>query len=1624
MAELNTIEEEQEPDIIESDVSVPKSDVEVSEPDASASQLEPTNVKPKITIVKPKLTIIPSDPEAPVPFSTPENPSEPEINKGSDSVILGITNKKNYNEVLFEADLKEMDRRKRATAAILFGSKSKVPDARKVLEAIANSPLTLRTKGEAVVDIATKNLSREARKVLAGDLDIARGDQVVKDSVAKNLGFPRGNFEKGMSSPNDAVKGIANHYKNIKGSDEVETPNQFLEWLEYANPIGSKQEDKGMEIPLWQMTKDIITFDFDYDDFNTRMTSNYGNEWDLRFLSFLGKEVGLDAIILGATFAIPPLAGVAALGLAARRAGFVGAAIRTAAVGVGGGALQAGQNVALDRDANFVNEAIGRAAGQGIGEVAVPLLGKGIRYIRGNTLKDHIAQESIEAGTKPITEQQLKEALSPVAKLSAHSSITRAQLEGTVNKYNASVSEIADSLTSKELDPEIKLGLAAHLGIDESRLSNIRTDMVLPIFKNYNEELIQQSLKVELFNRQGEEFTDLNGIVGRYFNDGLVAGLRATDDNINKSTMPLFNNVFKWLGVAESEKLGFQSAANLQTVKQFTDRQVAGFEEMENLVNKGLSKKDKQLLGSILKEGDANEIIYNFSSISPKLKTINDVPLKVQTAYKQSRYIQDLAYELADANAVNTLKDKVFKYNGKLVEVQKSAKDLTNFKKGEKVNIREFSTKEMSAVGPVIKDKVLASSLKAPDAQIDTIVPYRVGHVPRMYRDQRFTAIVIDANGKKVSREATFDSNVEIDEWLIQRNAAIAKNPKSTEVAIKVWNKTDTGAGGVHMNRTSAKLLTQVDDESAEIIRKGLLNAGIKEDSVSVILQNMVDAPISSGFTKGRTVGVATTPDSRNKRLELAKNPLDKKIKNEYDQLISDETPYTKQVALNYYSSIARTAGYDNWRKFAFDDFATRYSDVVKNIDPLMYDARIGKFETNFLEKPKTFTNKEWRIKTSEAKDYAKWIQQSVKNRDFFEEAYDHVVTSFSNKLSQLAIEGSTSARAASRVLDSVPLVKELENYLRFVAAVPKLLSFNIAQVIVQGSQATLSAGAAFGFNPVLATRSMMKLGQITGLEAARRLKIRPPTKMGGVDSARTVHVEMLESGYLADLQSTDIIFGLKHGADPHPARKYFQTFGKAAALPFKFGEAVNRTTAYVTVRDQISYAIKRVQKAIENKTLDKQGNSALDNLTKDSPELLMLAKDFDGKLMTEGDIGSFAFREAVVDKAKVLALNMGKAGELRAMSGAGSVALQFKQVLAKELSVMDSSKLTLREKLMGASFMIGAFGAGAIPLAGDMLKLLDYAQASDDDPINRRRFQNEAEAFTRMLGDSAESFSDGFISTEGVQRFFAKGAITAATDGEIDFANRVALGSFMSETFDVQGPEDLIVSIAVLSDLVEAADTLGLGTGALNPLSYIEVFNRAKDGEDFREILLDKLDPESMSAQILDNDVTAAGVALTGLRAGGKLFSQFGSLSRDLDAANTDIVAPEQYRRNPYATPKFATSSLRGLPVERTRLRSVQFWLGITPGKVVEQYSKQKTESIYADAIKDFNYDLQKRFRASFGSREAQRRIAQDAIEKIVDLKKHLEESGIDGPLPRNALNSVYAKLNSLILQKQTGAN
>jgi len=1516
------------------------------------------------------------------------DPVQSPLVSSSEQVVSDMAEVKSYEEIKLKADLEEEDRRNRAIKASIFNIPSTTSDMLRVVRTIAREPLPNKSIGEAVSSVIGKELNKPIRKDLSSGINVAIGQQISKQEAEKSLVLPPGNFQANMRTPNSAVESIAIHFGDKSGSESVSTP---LEFLEFINPVGG-ESPKGMDIPLWEMTKDIFTLDFDADDFAERMESNYGKDWGWRFTGFLGKEVAIDTLILGVTFFIPPLAGITALSLAARRAGFLGSVIRTTAIGGGGGLIQSGQNLALDRDANLQGEIIGRALGQGGIEVLGHGVRAGIRAFRGRNMKESISINAKEDGTKPLTNKELKAALSPESEISAHSSLTRAQLDGVVANYNKATSDVADALMDNTLPPEIRKSLAAHLGIDAGRLDNIKLDIVLPLFKNQNETLLKQGLTIPLLERQGSEFSNLKYLQGIYFED-LTVPLRATSRNINKSAIPTLYKGMKTVGLAEPEKLALQSGPNFHTSKSFTAKQINGFNQMWRDVYSGLSSKEKKLLGAINKEGDANEVIYDFVEIAPKL-TGRKVSPKVQEAYRKFRFVNDLTYEVADAGAVATLKDSVFKTRGGYVQVQKSAKDLKNFKANENVSVRKFDENVQLAVGE--KFTIKARVLQNPKNEITTIVPYRTGHVPRSYRDQQFAVVVLNKNTGKVDYEATFDSNPAATKWMDDRNKLLNLNE---EIAIKIWNKMDSGAGGVHMTRQSAKLMSQVDERTAELFRKGLLDNGIGENQVRVLLNKMIAAPVVPGFTKARGIGVATSKKAQEARLKLARNPKDEQAQKEFAEAVYEDTPVTKTTQINYSSSIAHNSGYDNWRKYSFDDWSSRYGHLIeegKIPDPLL---------PVFKDAPQ-FGAKQFRKEVSEATDYSNWLKQTIKHRDWLEDRYDDILVTTSDAIARKAVEGSVSAKAVSKVIDNlVPEAKGLENTLRFVAAFPKLLTGNTAQIVVQGSQAALGAGAAFGFNPRLMVGSMYKLGKITGLEAARRLGRRVP-KDPKLNSARQVHKEMIESGYFADLQTTDTAFGMSHGLDPSAMRKTWEFTKRVGAVPFRLGEALNRSVAYVTVRDQVAFAISQAEK------------KGFANL---KPELQRLASDFDGNLMTTASIGSHAFREAVVEKAKVIALSMGKAGELRLMSGSGSVALQFKQVLAKEISVIDSSLLSLREKIVGAGTMIGLFGAGAIPLAGDILKLSDYIFSSKDEPLDRLYFKDQADAFNKMLGDNLESFSDGFVSTEGVQRFFKKGLITAASEGEIDFANRVALGNFINETWDVQDPLEVIVSFAVLQDVVDAAKKLGVTT-MLNPLSMMEVSARVLAGEDFRDVLLDKFEPDSTASKLISGEVELGGAILDVFRESGKVFSQVGSISRVLDVANRDIVAPEAYWRNPFATQTYATSGLRGIPVERTRSRDIQFLLGITPGKIVEHYSKSRTERIYAEAIKDFGYDLEGKFRSLFGAPEAQKRVSAKAIQQLVLLRKHLRDSGLDTPITSGALKSVHNKLTKLILDIQTG--
>ena len=101
-------------------------------------------------------------------------------------------------------------------------------------------------------------------------------------------------------------------------------------------------------------------------------------------------------------------------------------------------------------------------------------------------------------------------------------------------------------------------------------------------------------------------------------------------------------------------------------------------------------------------------------------------------------------------------------------------------------------------------------------------------------------------------------------------------------------------------------------------------------------------------------------------------------------------------------------------------------------------------------------------------------------------------------------------------------------------------------------------------------------------------------------------------------------------------------------------------------------------------------------------------------------------------------------------------------------------------------------------------------------------------------------------------------------------------------------------------------------------------------------------------------------------------------------------------------------------------RYRSIKEMLSLLDSskKIYKNYLSDGHKFLYAKDLRSINEKIVNLINTQ--------KFEKDEVLKpaFQNLKKHLEESGIDGPLPRNALKSVYAKLNSLILQKQTGAN
>lgn len=1565
----------------------------------------------------------------------------PEDEVFTETVLSNLGGGNSFKDMHLNASLLETQQRTRAIEAATYGFPNRPSTYKGLISEIVNAPYMKYTDGQALAkNIKHPEHSKKEISKAGRDFDIALAKNYNIKGLLENL--EENSYEDLMNKPDEAIYQTAKNIvrNNARGTKKIEEDyeshlfnnNDFLDVLEHANPIGG-EDPKGMDFELWEMAKDIVSGDFVYSDFDKKMESNYGNDWESRWGWFIAKEAAIDGLLLWA--AMTPLSPLAGYLKVARTASlgsrFMAAVSRSAVIGIGGGSAQVVQNAMLDRDLNIAPEMIGRfGAGLG-GEALIKGVSVGIRglgRLTGRTKKDFVNVKAEEINKKPLSNDSVSKAMNKHQfEDSVITAYTMNSLHHNLANYSKFMDDTAASILGrKEIEKssignEIKGNLSKLLGVDKRSLDNIEIDAImsditelgnryerlsLPKFRNQN--ATSKGLSYRLLGMARGEYENFSKDLEMHFSNANLV-LRKTDEGINKSSNSVINTVLKFLRVPESTKVAFQSASNYLSARNFSSKVSNGLARLYRSSVKGLNKDDLNVLDTMLKEGDANHKIFDRrGTVTPSGFDPTKVSDKIFKAYTKLRVGMDIAYEILDKSKVNALKGdltnikygKVFKSGKKYYQINRR----TANKKGE-WNVMEFDRDSLSVVGDAID--ISPSKLR----EINTIIKYRNGHIPRVYRPHTYSVVVINPGKGVVNREFITNSGVEAAKYARERNELLDPN---SEMAIQFYNNMDTGFNGIRMNRSSMNILSAVDETQREVVHKFLSEQGLPSDSVNFIFKGLHTPRPTTAHGKELTeLGTAFTEVGRKLRLDLAKavrnkegKAAEKIIKDKIKKELKVSGVPTRDSIVDYFGTIANNAGYDNWRVFAIDDWNVRYGKYL--------NVEVGAS----YNKPEFVIGTPHKIQ-KEAKRYGKWIERNISQRTFVEKKMDQGLAHYSRYIAEKALDGNITAKALSKVADNLPIQKTLYGSLRFAAAFPKLLFLNIPQVLIQGSQVVVSSSAAAAKNPVLAVKSLSRLPAFTFFQMARLTNKNLPRSITQGENYK-IFKELIQAGYASDLHTTDTLFGMSNHMNPGWSRWVVEKVKVGGALPFRLGEGFNRVSAFITVRDQIAHAIKR------NAKLVRRGKTLTDDQINE-------VKGFNGKQLLEDDIGSHEFREAVVNKAQVLALNMGKAGELEVMSGPGSVLLQFKQVLPKEISVFDSTLLTAREKWGAAAGMVSFWGMAGIPLASDLLNVADYYQWDKKDPKSRLSVSDYLNSSLNYVAESIEDGTGGFISEEFVRNIVRKGGLYALSDGEINIISRVALGNFVSDMVDVQDKFDYVVSFAVLRDFIDMVDSItGLHPeDALHPVeavyniaSFFEVLNRVKGGESFETAMSHQFKPESIVGRYLAGQITGESASYSALREFGKVWSQFGSFSRIVDSNNRDVIQPEAHMFNPLAPTYYTSSGLTGLPVEKNNFRDAQFWLGITPGKIVEEYDKLDLQHTYNTALSEFRKDVIKRYKNASGDIKgaSQTRIYNEAVEKMYVFKEHMRDLDLDDSTAKDVEKSLINQFMGTEMQTFTG--
>ena len=1565
-------------------------------------------------------------------------------------LIADMANTTSYDRVKLKNEDRQNERRRQAIQQFIGTSKQKPSDARIALEKTLKYSDYVSSIGESVANTIIPAKNKKVKEALATDINVAIGSSLNSKAIVKNIGKEGLSYKQAMETPESnallAAQALTkNHPKEAKKLATEWDPDTFSwkDYINFFNPIGDDAPD-GHDFDFYKMGEDILSGDFEYDEFDKNMESNYGKDWEMRFAGFLAKEAVVDLSIIAAVRMVPFLAPIIAYNQATALVRIGAAVSRATLFAAGGTAAQVVQHDLIDRDTNIPGELIGRFTGS----LGADAIGYGVRgayrKITGATKKEAIKKKATEMGTKPLTEDEFKKIISVKQfETSEGAGLVRARLFADVENYQKTMNRVSSDLietTNKLSDAplDIKEGLATFIGRDVTELDDLPMDLAFNHIKDMeiasaklaedtlkgmdNDSLISKGLIYHILGKAAGEYENLSKTFKMYFSDTNVL-LRETDGNYNEAAIPALENILKAGGIADPSAFGQRSGSNLTTGQNFGSKIANGFQRIYKDATKGLTNKEFKELDAMLQEGAHKGVVFDNKILSPE--SVAKVSPKLYKAYAKLRIGLDLTHEILDASQTaaskGTIKNLTSGKNvtGKIFKTKDNEYHIVQSYTDGKVITKSFDRNSFSAVDVKGYKTPKVSDLM----EIDTIVPYSNGYVPRTYASQSRSVIVLNKKGMKLEKRATFNTRGEAEKY-----AERLRKENPNEIAIVSFSNSATGFGGVTTNRNTIDAFAGLAKDQREVLLEQLKGFGIDGNNLRKVIKNLDIPHVTKKASKKPTdLGIATTKLGQEARAKISglrykaeqsgikakeattkkeiaahtalekyynkqifsiisrikKLPANKANPDEVARDISiyNELQVPTQSIVEYMAMVAQNAGQANWRTMAIDHWHTKYGNAL-TIDGSWRTAKES-LMTKKINPQVGLTQKE----IADAVRMSKWIQRHVSRTSAAEKKYNTLLATTEERLAEAA-QTSKIAAATLKIFEKAPLAYQINATLRGIAAIPKLLWFVPAQTFVQSAQAISTIGIGLFTNPAQITKSLFRMPILAGIAVAEQTKFRLPRSITNSSNYK-VYKELVQSGYVADLATVDTLFMLKHKYNPSPITAGMDLVKKAGLAPFRLGEGANRVMAYVAVRDAFASAIRAGKKDV---------------------------LDFDGRVMTVADIGTHQFREAVVEKAKVMALDMSKSGELELMSGFGSVLFQFKQVLPKQASLFASGQLTAMEKLGSLSAMVGVWGPTAVLFAPDVLKFTDwinYEIFSNKSPNERFIATDKARAFADWLAGHAEDKLG--MPKETADRLLKYGALAAATDGEVMLSNRIALGHFLADMVDVNDLPSMIVSYSVLMDMVDAAKKLGAFGAAeaiLNPFSWFEIHSRVLSGQDFRTALANEFDPETVIGKAIQGDVELGSLGLETLRALGRVFPVAGGLSRSLDAANKHLVNPEAFVDDPYYTPYYRTKGFSPTDVKANTTRDIMSVFGITPGKIVEAQNKKQIERIYKKAVSEYQRKIDKRvaMASNMGSK-GMNSIIREYQNEMYAFKTLMVELGLDVPVANNLIKTGNGK-------------